>query len=216
MTELQEKTLELVKEFDEICQANNIEYYLIGGSLIGAVRHHGFIPWDDDADVIMTRENWKKFHECFIKKNIHNRVINSIDDNPDHALPVAQYSDCGSTNIYRFHILHPEVSGILFDILIMDPLPDDENIKQEYIRTVSTQCEVANLYYPYNYRNNVDTNFKTLNKRIKKYGKQNVIRSLDWNYEVEKSNIAFYAQFFGGAIHFWPSRAFGKPKYVEF
>lgn len=60
LKELQTITLELLVEFDELCQKHNIKYVLGGGSLLGAVRHQGFIPWDDDADVNMLREDYEK------------------------------------------------------------------------------------------------------------------------------------------------------------
>jgi len=60
LKELQDITLELLLEFDELCQKHNLKYVLGGGSLLGAVRHQGFIPWDDDADVNMLREDYEK------------------------------------------------------------------------------------------------------------------------------------------------------------
>lgn len=53
--------LRMLKIFDYLCERHGIKYFLTGGSLIGAVRHKGFIPWDDDLDVGMTRENYEKF-----------------------------------------------------------------------------------------------------------------------------------------------------------
>src|SRR3954447_23034161 len=53
--------LRMLKIFDLLCRTHGIDYFLTGGSLIGAVRHNGFIPWDDDLDVGMTRENYEKF-----------------------------------------------------------------------------------------------------------------------------------------------------------
>ena len=51
----------LIKEIDTICRKYDITYYAEGGSVIGALRHHGFIPWDDDMDIVMTRDNYYKF-----------------------------------------------------------------------------------------------------------------------------------------------------------
>ncbi len=53
--------LEIMKDLDELCQKNHIYYYLNGGSTIGAIRHQGFIPWDDDLDIMMTYDNYERF-----------------------------------------------------------------------------------------------------------------------------------------------------------
>lgn len=73
MTELQylqKVILSIAKDIDKFCRENNIEYYLLGGSCIGAIRHKGFIPWDDDLDIIMTSENYNRFLEL-AKKNLN-------------------------------------------------------------------------------------------------------------------------------------------------
>lgn len=58
---LHKTLLEILNDFDSFCRSNNIQYSLAYGTVLGAVRHKGFIPWDDDLDVMMTRENYNKF-----------------------------------------------------------------------------------------------------------------------------------------------------------
>jgi len=63
--ESQSALLQIFKDFDEICRSENIKYYMICGSLIGAVRDHGFIPWDDDLDIAIRREDYNKFKNAY-------------------------------------------------------------------------------------------------------------------------------------------------------
>ena len=60
LNEIKKIELELLALLDKICRENDIEYSLGGGSLLGSVRHKGFIPWDDDIDVMLTRKNYDK------------------------------------------------------------------------------------------------------------------------------------------------------------
>ena len=68
LRKLQEAILEVFVEFDKLCSANGLTYYLNGGCLIGAVRHRGFIPWDDDMDIVMPREDYNKLIEILKTK----------------------------------------------------------------------------------------------------------------------------------------------------
>ena len=65
LDDLKQIELDMVKYLDKICKANSIHYYMVGGTLLGSVRHRGFIPWDDDIDVAMPRKDFIKLQKVF-------------------------------------------------------------------------------------------------------------------------------------------------------
>lgn len=77
--ELQKKLLTVLVDFDRFCTENNIIYSLDGGNLIGAIRHKGFIPWDDDIDVQMDRENYNRFKSLYQNNEKYTLQKDTID-----------------------------------------------------------------------------------------------------------------------------------------
>lgn len=66
LRDLQLKELEILKAFLEICKKNNLRYFMLGGTFLGAIRHKGFIPWDDDIDIGMPRSDYENLF-CLAK-----------------------------------------------------------------------------------------------------------------------------------------------------
>ena len=69
LLKIQNILVEILEEIDRICKKHNIKYFLSGGTLLGAIRHNGFIPWDDDLDLWMVRKEYKKFKKA-VKKDL--------------------------------------------------------------------------------------------------------------------------------------------------
>ena len=65
LRELQLKQLDMLVYFRDFCEKNNLTFYLIGGALIGALRNGGFVPWDDDVDVMLPREDYEKLYKLW-------------------------------------------------------------------------------------------------------------------------------------------------------
>lgn len=82
--ELQQYALDTLKQFDEFCKKNNLKYYLSEGTLLGAARHNGFIPWDDDVDVVMPRDDYNRFIELYGEQPLEDYVLDCFETNPMH------------------------------------------------------------------------------------------------------------------------------------
>ena len=125
LKQLQGVCLELMQEIDRICRKNDIQYSLGGGTLIGAVREHGFIPWDDDADIAMTRPEYDRFVEA-CKRDLNKEKFFLQDHNSDPEYPWG-YSKLrmNGTSIIQIGQEHLNFhKGIYIDIFIYDHVPD--------------------------------------------------------------------------------------------
>ncbi|MFQ8602042.1 MAG: LicD family protein [Anaerovoracaceae bacterium] len=130
--DLQKKLMELMIEVDSICRENNITYYLNGGNVIGAVRHRGFIPWDDDIDLVITRDNWEKFHRVFQKKKPLNRALVCKENNSEHTYFFARYVDTKTSYSFRWKAFNTKQEGIAVDFAIFEKISDDILLQQKY------------------------------------------------------------------------------------
>lgn len=123
MNSLQEKCLEIMKEIHKICVLNDIKYSLCGGSIIGSYLYDGFIPWDDDIDVMMDRKNYEKFIDVFEKQSqAKYRLINHRTSDDVQVL-YSKVEDVSTTIIEKFGGKNI-ASGIFVDITVMDYVPN--------------------------------------------------------------------------------------------
>ena len=88
--------LEIAKEIRRVCEENDIPYFLTCGTLLGAVRHQGFIPWDDDMDVGMLRENYEKFCRIAPEKLKPEYCWQTWYTDPNYALPFGKVRKRGT------------------------------------------------------------------------------------------------------------------------
>ena len=130
--EAKNKLLEMMIAFDSFCHQNNLTYYLSCGTLLGAVREHGFIPWDDDADIMMPREDYNRL-------NTYTKIGDSIDI-------VSIVDDCGYYHPFAFTKLSDNTTvsliqdserntgrGQFIDIFPLDSIPDSDAEKKRLL-----------------------------------------------------------------------------------
>ena len=115
--------LDMLVEFDRVCRKHNIDYVLFGGSLLGAVRHKGYIPWDDDADIGMLRKDYERF------KKYRNEMDSSIcyfqdhETDPEYRWGYGKLRRTGSKYV-RVGQEHLKCkTGIFVDVFPMDDIP---------------------------------------------------------------------------------------------
>lgn len=144
MTDVQKGLLDLLKEVDDICRRYGIEYYLGGGTFIGAVRHGGFLPWDDDADLHMSRENAYKFVEAVKKENRKDRLLYTAEGDGRHTLAHWRYEDITTTGLMRHLVGTTDPKGQFVDIMVNYPLPADERKKKQCFNYFWLFCELLN------------------------------------------------------------------------
>ncbi len=133
MNKQQAYLLSLGAEIHDICMKHGIRYFLGCGTLIGAVRHGGIIPWDDDFDILMPYEDWLKFKEvCQDPANLPpERKLCAPDVQEPYLHIMPRYVALDTTCIHRQQSLHEDYAGYVIDIFILDPVKNDpEEIKR--------------------------------------------------------------------------------------
>lgn len=126
LSPLQKKLLDMLRWFDQFCRDNNLNYYLLGGTMLGAARHQGFIPWDDDIDVGLFREDYEKFITLMENSVKENKYIVEAPNskNDDFCYPYAKIYDISTTLIENYNI--PLKRGIFIDVFPLDYLGNGE------------------------------------------------------------------------------------------
>ena len=123
MIEMQVGLLTLLKEFDAICRKHDITYYLEGGSLLGAVRHKGFLPWDDDVDLGIPREAYERLLTQISQHLPQNLELRTYQDETDHHYYFARIVDT-RYQIRRMGSLEERLENLWVDLFPLDGMPN--------------------------------------------------------------------------------------------
>lgn len=118
--------LDLLVKFDKICEENQLSYFLDSGSALGAIRHHGFIPWDDDVDVGMPRNDYDKLVELGKKGFPGNLFLQTYETDPQYPMPFAKIRLGGTFFPEKGDVFKKlKYQGIYIDVFPFDRVPDN-------------------------------------------------------------------------------------------
>ena len=133
LREIQLYELKIAKELKRVCEANNIDYFMDDGTLLGAVRHGGFIPWDDDMDFGMTLDNYKRFIAVAPKQLDKHFMLQHWDDGSSYSYPFCKIKLLNSTVIEKASRDSNINKGIWVDIFPIRRISEKEASSKSYI-----------------------------------------------------------------------------------
>ena len=163
LNEIKKIELNALIYLDKICKENNLKYYLSSGTLLGAIKYKGFIPWDDDIDVILLRKDYLKLIDILSKKDDRYKIL-SIYNRKDYYYPFAKLVD--TKTILTENSKKIKDMGVYIDILPMDGYKTENIEKEIYDLRILRNLMVRRYRIKNCIRN--DFNFmSTSNKKIK-------------------------------------------------
>lgn len=127
---IQEAERSMLRRIVAVCEQEGIEYFVIGGTTLGVVRHGGFIPWDDDIDIGMTREHYERFLALAPDKLGDGVFLQTVDSDPQSPFPYAKVRLDGTVFLEYAHrrlAMHP---GVFVDIFPYDNIPDGDEARR--------------------------------------------------------------------------------------
>lgn len=148
--ELKSVLLPMMDSIDKFCREHSIRYFILGGTLLGAVRHKGYIPWDDDIDIGMMREDYNLFCDTYVDESKPNYKLLSLDNDKDYYLPFAKVID-SNISFYEDIYKAPEI-GAYIDVF---PLDYVDKTSKEYARYYANKIwtRIENYRYMKAYKN---------------------------------------------------------------
>ena len=140
--EIKKIEIEILKHFKEFCEKEKIQFFLSNGTLLGAIKYGGFIPWDDDIDVFVPREDYERLIRCY--KDSEKYCLYSIERNSNFYYPFAKLCD-RKTIKEEMNIDNGTVLGVDIDIFPLDSWTDNYNDAKKQVKSLLKKIRKLNF-----------------------------------------------------------------------
>lgn len=210
--------LEMLKAVDSICKKHNLRYYAIGGTCLGAVRHKGFIPWDDDIDIGMPRTDYNRFLEIAKEELDSDFFLQTYKSDKDYFFSYAKLRNSNTTfieeSLKNLNLNH----GIFIDIFPLDGIGNSKFIGMINAKIIKFYHYILcfKMIPEYRLGNFIGRYVKKLLSKISKYkiNKKIEVISSKRNYDSSKYVVNYFGAY--GWREIVPSFLFGEGVSLEF
>lgn len=212
---LQLRILDIVKDVDKICRENDIDYYILYGSALGAIRHQGFIPWDDDFDIGMTFDNYVKFLEICEKKLDKNKYyVQTPEKEKNYYLSFSKIRDIRTTIIEEGNENIDIVRSVYIDVFPLVGIPNNK-IKERILKINRAFMLSANM-------NVINNKFLRciFDIILKIFGRRKILKYTTKRcFKYNTNDCEYWCSIADGDGYIQNKikrEIYGKPKYVKF
>ena len=147
MEQIHEIDLKLAKEFFKICKKHKLNYYVIGGTFLGAIRHKGFIPWDDDMDIAMPRKDYEKFLEVANDELPKNMRLVTFYNDKEHRYFLPRIVDLNTEIVEKRFEKIGKKSHLFIDIFPIDGTPNNALLRKIHYFRILLNRMLVSWYY---------------------------------------------------------------------
>ena len=213
--ELHRRILRIVKAVDATCAAHGLRYYIWAGTMIGAVRHKGFIPWDDDLDIAMPRADYNRLIAHASEWLPAPFEFVCAEDDATYPLPFGKIQDASTTLIERMHLKY--LGGIYIDVFPIDGVPDSIVTRKLHFAHYEYLKRVLYLVHrdPYKHGHGPNSWVPLLCRRLYTMASvQQKIRTLLQRYPFDNSRLV--ADYDDGSRGTMPKEVLGTPTPYQF
>lgn len=222
MTEKQIYLLELVKNYDKFCREHEIEYFLAGGSMLGAIRHRGFLPWDDDVDVYIKSSEWETAMGKFEEHLPERYQMDCIENNPGCNNTIIRLVDTETCEYHSSRLADDTSHGLYIEMFRLDPVPDDSAFIDKYYNDFWVYCEGLSQYHNVA-KPTLDLSklrlrdYLSFQKKLNKGDREALLKQKEkelFRYDEEECSV--YHERWGLYWLMYPKEVFSKQLYVPF